>query len=173
HTKSQTHRHQKRPRTGQLNDPILDQRINHDIEHRKSQPHRQRPRPAGQPTPRPTTTPTTSNTLVEHTIDTDDGHGQATRRPTPRPATTPTTSNTNEAHAIDHNDDHQQATSRPSNNQPHVCGVGHPGEAGGVTPGRGRDNNPTHSPRHRAPTRTNTHARALDPPTVNALYNGP
>ena len=46
HTKSQPHRHQKRPRTGQHNDPILGQRMNHNIEHTKSQLHRQRQRPA-------------------------------------------------------------------------------------------------------------------------------
>src|SRR5699024_104132 len=67
---------------------------------------------------------------------------------------------------------HQQAASRPSNNQPHVCGVGHPGEAGGVTPGRGRGNNPTRRPRHRAPTRANTHAHTLDHPRVNDLEPG-
>ena len=59
-------------------------------------------------------------------------------RPTPRPAITPTTSNTLVTHTLDHprvNDlDHGQ----PPHNQPRNCGVEHSGEAGRVTPGRGR-----------------------------------
>src|SRR5699024_5390588 len=43
------------------------------LEHQRSPRHRQRRRPPRRPRPRPTTTPTESNTLVEHTIDNDNG----------------------------------------------------------------------------------------------------
>ena len=95
------------------------------------------------------------------------GRGQDTRQPNPRPATTPTTSNTNEAHTIDNGNGHQDnphlgqqshppnrtllwntpsrqrprprpTTHQQPHNQPRDCGEGHSGEAGGVTPGRGR-----------------------------------
>src|SRR5699024_2636487 len=60
------------------------------------------------------------------------------RRPRPRPPVTPTTSNTLVTHTIDHNDAHTLDHGQPPHNQPQHCGVEHSGEAGGVTPGRGR-----------------------------------
>src|SRR5699024_8973254 len=59
HRKSQTHRHHKRPRTGQYNDPILGQRINHIVEHGKSPLHRHHERPA-------TTLTTTQSSASNH-----------------------------------------------------------------------------------------------------------
>src|SRR5699024_2838148 len=134
HRKSQPHRHQKRPRTGQYNDPILGQRINHAIEHGKSPLHRHHERPA-------TTLTTTQSSASNHAHNLE--HQRSTRhqhrprppgQPTPRPTTTPTTSNTRMTYDINNNHDHRQGTHQPPNNQPQYSGARHSGEAGRVTP---------------------------------------
>src|SRR5699024_11804795 len=74
------------------------------LEHAPLPRHRHQPRPAAPPTPRPAVTPTSSNTLVEHTIDNDNGQhndpvsGQQTRphhrtHEKPAPPTAATTTN--------------------------------------------------------------------------------
>src|SRR5699024_8768307 len=116
------HRQRQRPRTGQYNDPILGQRMNHIVEHRKSQPHRQRQRPA---TTLTTTQSSASNHAhnLEHQRSTHHQHRpRPPGQPTPRPTTTPTTSNTRMTHDINNNHDHTQATHQPPNNQPRDCG---------------------------------------------------
>src|SRR5699024_6790600 len=86
-------------------------------------------------------------------------------QPTPRPATTPTTSNTRMTYDIDNNHDHTQATHQPPNNQPQYSGERHPGEAGRVTPGKGREQD-TRQPNPRpagTPTASNINeAHAID-----------
>src|SRR5699024_8886733 len=127
----------QRPRTGQYNDLILGQRINHAIEHGKSPLHRHHERPA-------TTLTTTQSSASNHAHNLEHQrsphHQQRPRppgQPTPRPATTPTTSNTRMTYDIDNNHDHTQATHQPPNNQPQYSGERHSGEAGRVTPGQG------------------------------------
>src|SRR5699024_671815 len=129
----------QRPRTGQYNDLILGQRINHAIEHGKSPLHRHHERPA-------TTLTTTQSSASNHAHNLEHQrsprHQQRQRppgQPTPRPTTTPTTSNTRMTYDINNNHDHTQATHQPPNNQPQYSGERHSGEAGRVTPGRGRE----------------------------------
>src|SRR5699024_9016716 len=106
--------------------------------------HQDNPHLGQQPRPRHRTllwnthsTPTTTTGRQR-----DDQHLDHQPRPRhrtpPTPTPPPTPSHTNHPPTIDPTDDPQQPTSRPSTNQPHVCGVGHPGEAGRVTPGRRR-----------------------------------
>ena len=115
------------------------------------------------PNPRPATSHTTSNTTEAHTINTDDDHdddphlGQQPRpqrrtHEKPAPSTTTTVSTTTQtsassyAHLIEHScgthHRHPQVNDldndQPPHNQPQYSGVGHSGEAGGVTPGKGR-----------------------------------
>src|SRR5699024_5730834 len=66
--------------------------------------------------------------------------------------------NTRMTYDINNNHDHTQATHQPPNNQPQYSGERHPGEAGRVTPGKGREQD-TRQPNPRpagTPTTSNT-----------------
>ena len=167
HRKSQPHRHSPRPVTTLTATQFSANRRAHNVEHQRSPHHQHRQRPPGQPTLRSADTTTTSNTRMTHAIDTGHGHTQATRRPPnsqPRDCgerhsgeaggvtpgrgrgnnpthnprhRAPTRANTH-AHTLDHPQVNDLDHNQPPHNQPQHCGVEHSGEAGGVTPGRGR-----------------------------------
>ena len=144
--------HRARPRHRTLSNTFEVQRGDHkcDPHHDPYHDHRTRPRHRTCLWNTPSTPTTASESTqssasrrahnLEHRKSQPHRHRKRPpEQPSPRPANPPTTSNTHEVHAIDTDNSHQQSTRRQPHNQPRNSGEGHSGEAGEVTPGRGRE----------------------------------